>query len=343
MMLLPHIPVGGRLKNIVKESKKITDDKWVLSTLKEGLKFDFLLIPPQTGIKQTVVNPQTLPIMIKEVNDLLEKGSIETVPPSEIHQGFYSTLFLVPKKTENLRPVTSLKPLNQYMRKQHFTMDTLSKVLNLVYPQDWALFLDLKDAYLHVPIHMSHRKFLRFCIQGKLYQFVALCFGLSQAPRVFTKIVTVIAAYLRMQNIRLASYLDDWLLVNLQKEALISDREKTLHLLIKLGFIINLEKSALKPTQEITYIGALFKFKREIVTRTQDRIVKLESAVQNIMKGQNTARDYLVLLGLIASCIELIPNARLFMRPIQLHLLHFWKPSSADLKCRISFTQHLNS
>jgi len=205
----------------IKEWEKITDDKWVLSTLREGIKFEFLTIPQGTGIRQTPVNTQSLPIILSEINDLLEKGAIETVPQSEIHQGFYSRLFLVTKKKGDLRPVINLKPLNQYLRKQHFKMDTLSKVLNLVKPQDWALSLDLKDAYFHIPIHNTHRKFLRFCIQGKMYQFVALCFGPAQAPRVFTKIVTVVAAHLRMQNVRLASYLDDWLVVNLQRYRLI--------------------------------------------------------------------------------------------------------------------------
>ncbi|CAC5417093.1 unnamed protein product [Mytilus coruscus] len=97
---------------------------------------------------------------------------------------------------------------------------------------------------------------------GKMYQFVALCFGPSQAPRVFTKIVTVIAAHLRIQNVRLATYLDDWLLVNMQKYSLLLDREKTLNLLTRFGFIVNLEKSSLIPAQSITYIGALFNFKK---------------------------------------------------------------------------------
>lgn len=340
-MLLPQIPVGGRLKHFIQEWESITDDQWVLKTLQEGLKLEFQETPHLTGIKHTSVNARNLPIILAEVEDLIEKNAIEIVPQAEIHQGFYSTLFLVPKKTGDLRPVINLKPLNQYLRKQHFKMDTLTKVLNLVKPQDWALSLDLKDAYLHIPVHKTHRKFLRFCIQGKCYQFVALCFGPSQAPRVFTKIVTVVAAHLRIQNIRLATYLDDWLLVNAQEKMLISDREKTLNLLIKLGFIVNLQKSSLIPSQEITYIGALFNFKKEIVSPTMERILKLEMLVISIMKGHNTARDYLMLLGLIASCIELIPNARLYMRPIQLHLLHFWKPSTRDLTYQIPFTQHL--
>ena len=84
-------------------------------------------------------------------------------------------------------------------------------MLNLDKPNDWAISLDLKDAYLPVPIYKSHRKYLRFFIQGKVYQFVALCLGPMQNPRCFTKIISVVTAHLRMQNVRLASYLDDWL------------------------------------------------------------------------------------------------------------------------------------
>ena len=174
------------------------------------------------------------------------------MPLNEIHAGFYSTFFLVPKKNGKLRPVINLRPLNRYLRKTHFKMDTMTKVLNLVKPKDWAISLDLSDAYLHIPIFPKHRKFLRFCTAGKCYQWKSLCFGPTSAPRVFTKIIAVVAAHLRAQNIRLASYLDDWLIVNQIKHLLFQDREKCLNLLTSLGFIINKEKSNLFPKQKIT-------------------------------------------------------------------------------------------
>ena len=61
-------------------------------------------------------------------------------------------------------------------------MDTTSKVLNIVTPGDWAVSLDLSDAYLHIPIFPKHQKYLRFSIQGRAYQFKALCFGPTSAP-----------------------------------------------------------------------------------------------------------------------------------------------------------------
>lgn len=341
MTAYPQLPVGGRLKFFIKEWEKITDDKWVLSTIANGLKLDFLSKPKWEGVKQTYVDAKHLPIILSEVESLLEKGAIEPVPPSQIKSGFYSTFFLVPKKTGDLRPIINLRPLNRYIVKKHFRMDTLTKVLNLVKPNDWAISLDLKDAYLHIPIHRSHRKYLRFCIQGKVYQFVALCFGPTQAPRCFTKVVSVVTAYLRMQNVRLASYLDDWLVVNAIRKALLLDREKLLSLLHKLGFIINWEKSALIPSQTVTYIGALFNFRTGMVLPTPERVQKLFSAVHKLMNNPSSARDFLHTLGLMASCIELVPNARLYMRPIQLHLLHFWKPITNDLEMIVPVTQHL--
>jgi hypothetical protein len=156
----------------------------------------------------------------------------------------------------------------------------------------------------------------------------------------------VVAAHLRAPNIRLAAYLDDWFVVNQNKQMLIEDREKTLNLLINLGFIVNLEeKSNSIPTQIITYIGAMFCLKEGIVRPISERITKLLLGIENILKmeSQATARDCLHLLIIMASCIELIPNARLFMRPIQLHLLFHWKPSSQILEAKVPFSKLLKS
>jgi hypothetical protein len=48
--------------------------------------------------------------------------------------------------------------------------------------QNWLAKLDLKDAYLAVPIVFHHRKFLRFKWGCDIFEFVSLPFGLSFAP-----------------------------------------------------------------------------------------------------------------------------------------------------------------
>ena len=72
--------------------------------------------------------------------------------------------------------------------------------------------LDLKDAYFQVPIHPDSRKYLRFVAFGRVYQFKALCFGLSMAPQVFTRVMALVSAFLHRAGIRIRCYLDDWLI-----------------------------------------------------------------------------------------------------------------------------------
>ena len=54
-------------------------------------------------------------VVQSEIQTLLDKGAIEHV---EYTQGeFISTLFLVPKKNGDLRPVINLKPLNFFVQR----------------------------------------------------------------------------------------------------------------------------------------------------------------------------------------------------------------------------------
>ena len=77
---------------------------------------------------------------------------------------------------------------------------------------DWMVSLDLKDAYLQVPIHPDSRNYLRFVASGRVYQFKALCFGLSKAPQVFTRVMAPVSAMLHRAGICIRRYSDDWLI-----------------------------------------------------------------------------------------------------------------------------------
>ena len=55
----------------------------------------------------------------------------------------------------------------------------------------WVTSIDFKDAYFGIPIQEQSRKYMRFHIQGRSYQFKALPSRLSTAPMEFT-VITVI-------------------------------------------------------------------------------------------------------------------------------------------------------
>ena len=84
---------------------------------------------------------------------MLQKNAIEKASyhPNE----FVSSLFLVPKKAGDMRPVINFKPLNEFILKEKFRMETLNAALKLTRKGDYLASLDLKDAYFSIPIGHS--------------------------------------------------------------------------------------------------------------------------------------------------------------------------------------------
>ena len=129
----------------------------------------------------------------QEVEAMLAKGALEIA--RDPGPGFYSRLFLVEKATGGWRPVIDLSHLNDFVQLTPFKMETVASVLLSVGEGDFLASLDLKDAYFQIPIHGSSRKLLRFMSEGTVYQFKALCFGLSTAPQVFTRVFAAVSAW----------------------------------------------------------------------------------------------------------------------------------------------------
>lgn len=82
-----------------------------------------------------------------------------------------------------------------------------------------------------------------------------LPFGLSLSPRVFVRCTEAAIAPLRQQGIRLATYLDDWLLLARSEQEAATQMFVVVNHLTDLGFIINTEKSVLSPAQHIIFLG----------------------------------------------------------------------------------------
>jgi hypothetical protein len=102
---------------------------------------------------------------------VLQKSAIEQVPTSFLDPGFYSRLFLVPKKTGGMRPIIDLSILNAYLVVPHFKMETNRSTRASILPEVWSTSLDLADAYFHCPISAAFGKYLRFVWNNKVLQF----------------------------------------------------------------------------------------------------------------------------------------------------------------------------
>ena len=334
--------MGGRLAHFAEKWEEITDNKWVLSIVRNGFRIPFIKIPPLSSVPIRM-SQSSSPFLREEIENLLNKRAVERVQNPET-PGFYSRIFLVPKKNGKFRLILDLSLLNRYIEKQAFKMETVKSVRQAMRLNDWAVSIDLTDAYLHVPIHRQSRKYLRFVHEDQVYHFSALPFGMSLSPLIFSKLMDVIAAFLRQRAISVFPYLDDWLIKNLIHNHLITQTKICIQTIQSLGFLPNLKKSDLFPAQKFTFIGMEFLTQQNLVRVPADHVQNLILTIKKIMSAKHvSARTFLSLLGKLSAAADLVLLGRLHLRPLQMCLLSVWKPHILPLDHPISINGMIRS
>lgn len=86
-----------------------------------------------TSPAPNLVGQEEEKLVQEELENLTEKGAVvESRLTSD--GGFVSTIFLVPKKDGGQRPVINLKALNQFVQTDHFKMEGIHTMKQLVKP-----------------------------------------------------------------------------------------------------------------------------------------------------------------------------------------------------------------
>ena len=150
----------------------VTSSNWVKQVVSVGYKIPFKFIPKQTA---RPTNPpasgSAYDVLVDEAQGLVDKGAIKEVAPTSTE--YVSTCFAVPKLCSpgKFRPILNLKRFNKSIKKYKFRMESLRQIREWLLPGCFMVGIDLKDQFLHVPVHASFRKFLRFCWLGKLLEW----------------------------------------------------------------------------------------------------------------------------------------------------------------------------
>ena len=249
------------------------------------------------------------------VLDLRTKDAID---PASQDPGFYSRLFVTPKVTGGWRPVNDLSRLNRFVRLSRLRMETSASVLQSLRPGDWMVSLDLQDAYLQVPVHLDSQRFLRFCVGAEVFQFKALCFGLSLASQVFTWVMAPVSSIMHRYGFRILRYLDDWLVLGSSFQEIMRARDFLLWLCDQLGILVNHSKGTLTLSQRLDYLGMTLQSNPLRAFPTQARVRKALSLVTEFESSRLQPRTlWLSLLGIMSSLSSVVPGSRLRMRSLQ--------------------------
>ena len=136
------LPVRGRLRFFVDFWQTISKDPWIIQSVSEGVKINFLSPPFQAHSQSNMhMGKIQSDICDQEVRSLLEKGAIELIEPGE---GFVSGLFVIPKLSGGSRPIVNLKALNKFVRPVHFKMEGIPLLQELIRPGIILLKLTLR-------------------------------------------------------------------------------------------------------------------------------------------------------------------------------------------------------
>eukprot|EP00736_Rhodelphis_marinus_P003111 Rmarinus@m.28489 len=323
----PPIKVGGRLQFFVENWRRVDPPQRLLSILREGLwwpidDIDGTAVLCGAGDSFDALKKRgqlhLLQAMQDTVDQYIQKGLVRVCNDRE--PGLISLLFPVEKKGGKWRGCLDLRPLNQLVPCEHFKMEGLVDVKHVVRRGDFMTKVDISDAYSHVPVHPSRRRYLRFLWRGVLYEFLALPFGLNIAPREFTKLMRPVVGYLRQRGVRCLIYLDDILLVAKGRRQARSQTRLMVQLLRDLGFVINEEKCQLSPSRQMTFLGMEIDTVSMMFLVPNDRMKGLLRQVRKTRTlhrtGRLTPRLLASLTGKMVSIAMAVRPARLFCRQL---------------------------
>ena len=248
--------VGGRLRLFLDAWGNLTGDEYVLRNI-QGHKIEFINgdIPPSQHMpgRTFKLSAAEQAAGYKEILSLEQKGVIEKTVHEPIE--FVSNIFTRPKKDGGCRVIIDLTRLNTFVTYTHFKMDTFETAKSLISHGCFMACIDLRDAYYSVSIQNYDRRFLKFIWMGQLWQYKALPNGLTTAPRLFTKLVKPIMAYLRQRHHIVMAYLDDVFIVGHTLQLAEQGVAAAVNIFQQLGFIVHPEKSKFCPAQVIDYLG----------------------------------------------------------------------------------------
>ena len=187
-----------------------------------------------------------------------------------------------------------------------FKMETLQREGRTLFSGcSWGGTFDISSAYHHVDMHKDSLPYLGFEWAGSFFGFVVLPFGLSTAPRIFTKVMHTSVSYLRWKGCKLLAYLDDLPFAQNTAEASLRQARLMLRVLRKFGWLVHPTKCVglSEAAQIFAALGTLIDLVSQTYKVTEGTICRIVSKARALMCGPRSvpARTLASFKGLVSS------------------------------------------
>lgn len=309
---------AGKTADKIQIWETITSDQWIINTIR-GCTLELTNIPIQTKIpKPLKFSAEETDKIATELKRFLACGIIECVSESTDNE-FISNIFIRPKKDGRVRVILNLKHFNSlYVDKSHFKMESLRTAINSMRPNCYMASVDLSDAYYSIKVKEQDRKYFRFIFQGVKYQFTALVMGYSASPRLWTKLMKPVFAYLRSLGHVSVYFIDDSWLFGATFQSCIENVQDTVQLMDRLGLTISQSKSVFIPCTKIVFLGFILCSVSMTVRLTPEKcqdIIELCKEMKKIKR--TTIRIFAKLIGKLVAAGPGVEHAPLFTKPLE--------------------------
>ena len=176
--------------------------------------------------------------------------------------------------------------------------------------------VDLKSAYLVVPVHRDDWPLLAIQWERQTYLDTALPFGLRSAPKLFSAVADAVAWRMSRKGIRYqVHYLNDYLLLGPPETPVCGqDLATTLELCQSLGVPVAMEKLQ-GPSPTLVFLGIEIDTIRQQLRLPQDKLARLQSVIGGWVGRHACRRRQLQsLLGHLNHAAMVVRPGRTFLR-----------------------------
>lgn len=181
-----------------------------------------------------------------EIQNMLQAQIIETSKTNYINP-----LVIVKKKDDTIRLCLDARKLNEITKSQFDAPQTIDTMLARIGKNAIFTKLDLKNSFWLIPLAAESRKYTGFTVDGHIYQFKVVPFGLQSAS---SALVRAMQQILDKYEDFCFHYIDDILIFSENKDEHINHLKIILGALDDAGLKLNIEKCQFYK-QSVKYLG----------------------------------------------------------------------------------------
>lgn len=252
-------------------------------------------------------SPSRLPpphqdIVREQVLDWMKCGIIR---PSSSQ--YCSRVVLADKKDKSKRVCIDYRRINKLVFKDRYPVPNMEDVVDKLSGCSIYSVLDIKNAFLHVPIEESSRKYTAFVTKEGMFEFNFAPFGFCNSPAVFIRFINYIFRDLINESI-MEIYMDDIVIFSKDEVDGMRSIVRVIKVASENGLQINWSKCKFLQTK-VEFLGLIIQ--GESVSPSNEKI----KAVKNFAEPKNI-KDLQSFLGLTGFFRKFVERYALISKPL---------------------------